>query len=138
MGLVGLSITSWYICLFIKFNYLNTKKSKLILLWMKITNQIPNNEVVGLTKRRNDEFWIKENSLFILYLKYIYIPVNSIACLVFNSLYLYIRFEINTFVFYFIQLLHSINLIFYILGKNYICLSLNLKNSFVYLNFLFQ
>jgi hypothetical protein len=118
MGLLGIFIPTWYICIFVQFNYLNRKKPKLFVLWMKITNQIPNDQLAGLSKRKNNEFWKKENSLFIFYLKYIYKLIIIMTSLIVSYLRFYIQFEVNVYVFYFVQLLHLINHSIYVYGRN--------------------
>jgi hypothetical protein len=113
MSIVGLTICSWYTMLFMYYAYLNTKKQKLIILWMKITNQIPNYRIVGLSKRRNDEFWRKENKLFSFYL-IAYRCFAVITTMMLCPLYLLIIFDVDIYLFVFVQLLHTVNLFLYI------------------------
>lgn len=60
----GLGCASWYSSMFFSFNYLNHKKKHLLLLWLQMTNELPDNknyELKGLSSSENDKFWIKED-----------------------------------------------------------------------------
>ena len=60
---------------------------------MKITNQLPNYEVVGLSKKEHENFWIKENEFFKKYLKCLKLLVLA-TCIILNA-QLFLIFKLN-------------------------------------------
>ena len=51
---------------------------------MKITNHLPNYEIVGLSTKEHEKFWIKENEFFKKYLKFFNWLV-LVACIIYNA-----------------------------------------------------
>ena len=113
MAIVGYLAIGWLGSEFVSFNYLNSKKQHLLLLWMKISNQIPNYEIKGLSKKANAEFWAKENVYYNYFVKF-YIAFTVFACVIINIQLFYIRFNtsINSFIFW--TLLHIISNSYYL------------------------
>ena len=60
---------------------------------MKITNQFPNYEIVGLSKKEHENFWIKENEFFKKYLKCFKLLLLA-TCIIFN-VHLFLFNELN-------------------------------------------
>ena len=118
---------SWVTSLFFVFNVLNEKKQHLLLLWMKITNQMPNYETIGLTSKKNQEFWRKENEFFVKFLKFfnIFLFFN---CFLFNLPHFLVNFDVSIYLFVFINLLHVLHDSYYIK---------NMFSIFYLLNYIF-
>jgi hypothetical protein len=98
--------------MFVYYNYLNARKPKLILHWMKITNQLSNERIFGLSKRRYQEFWKKEQKIskkFFMLVKFITVMVT----LVLGSVNFFFEFDVNIYIFYFITFLHILNMGYY-------------------------
>ena len=101
-------LISWYTCSFYAFNYINTKKH--LLIWMRITNQLPNCEIFGLSRKEHEKFWIKENEFFKKYLKFFNWLVLA-TCIVFN-VHLFLFNELNESVnIYTLILVYSIHIL---------------------------
>jgi hypothetical protein len=96
----------------IAFNYLNTKKPKLLIYWMKMTNQLPDYEVIGLSKKKYNEFWTKEKEIFGKYMKY-YPYFVLYFTLLFTIQLFFVKFETNLLNLLFFNTLHSINMYFF-------------------------
>lgn len=142
----------------ILFNYLSLKRNDLILLWLRISNEIPPSDafhLIGLSKRENKEFWTKENEYNLLYDKilklliifitvmfnfsifldtygyepYIYIPFITIHFL-HNSYYMYAFFNMVYFnIFFFLTILKFFTKKFDFIAKKLRKLSFENKNS---------
>ena len=72
---------------------------------MKITNQLPNYEIKGLSKREHDEFWKKENRIYKLFERSVRIGV-LMSILIVNIQYFFITFPVPFYWFLIITFIH--------------------------------
>ena len=91
--------------LFCTFGYLNVEKQKLLLLWMKITIQLANYEVVGLSQNENEEFWRKEKLVYKYFSRSVRIG-SFIGNLLVNIQFFFIMFPVPFYWFLIISFIH--------------------------------
>ena len=106
---------------------------------MKITNQFPNYEVIGLSKEENKKFWIKENEFFKKYLKF-FNWLLAASCIVFNSHLFFVKAineSVNIYALVLVNSIHAIHNLIFLRSIFHIFYSINIF-YLILLNFLFK
>ena len=122
---IGIVLSLWLISLFIIYNNLNNRKPNLILLWMKMSYEIPaKNEndykVIGLSQNMNKDFWSNEDAFNHRYNRLLVI-LSLIIALMFSFQLFFHRYNVNIYIFVIVTIIHQIHgwicfyLIFHIL-----------------------
>ena len=122
---IGIVLSLWLISLFIIYNHLNNRKPNLILLWMKMSYEIPaKNEddykVIGLSQNMNKDFWSNEDAFNHRYNRLLVI-LSLIIALMFSFQLFFHRYNVNIYIFVIVTIIHLIHgwicfyLIFHIL-----------------------
>ena len=91
---------------------------------MKITNQIPNYKIKGLSQKANTKFWTKESIIFKRYLKFLNV-FTLFCCLLFNLQLFFISYNINVYAYALIISIHVLSTSFCIQRAFHLFYTLN-------------
>lgn len=110
----GFIAISYFLSLFFTYNYLNEKKQNLLLLWLKMNNEIKGGNgkkinVIGLPVEENDKFWKNEDKFNYLYNRcynvFLFISINLLN----TQLITLNHSNFSTFTYIALIILHSLH-----------------------------